>query len=1234
MGVQNNIVNENEEFEDIELDNLEELNYPKKNLFSFTEKKDYGLVILGSVFSVLSSLCPPVQTIIYGRIFSKLSDFFIYNFNGFDDFISDVSLYCVMIIVIGAANLIFTWLMVYIWMKNGENQLTRIRGIIFNNILIPDNVEWVENFKNINGEITQLNRCIEELRTGNAEVLGLLIQAITGCIAFFVVAMVFSWSVSLVTLALTPLFLLCGWILGKLMIKYADKENLYSAQSSRILNWCLFNPAITRLFNGKDSDLVNFNTLIDRCSKVYYKLENAVYLNAGIIKALALLMFVQGFWFGTTMIRLHRVRIHEVFTAFSACFMLASQVSSLVELLGDLQRSRSAIGKIIAFVEASQVSSKTSRDSVKISPTFCEGSIEFKNVQFKYKTKQDIILKNISLKFRPKEFNFVIGKSGSGKSTLAQLIMNFYKPSSGKVFIDDMDINSLNKQWLNDNITLVQLNPIIFNHSLKENLTMALFSKYQDLTDIPDNLIQDAISFSLLTKVVGKVGGINTIISNDHLSGGEKQRVALARAKLRDTPILIIDEGLNALDIKTKSILLKSIKEWRRGKTTIFITHELDQIEDDDFVVLAEEGLIVKSGRFLELSNEPFIKNANIKKGKVFDDFSSVDTDFDDDEDDLKARKSSERLSKYHYLKNPFILRNLELGSINHGEKIYPLTKILAYCFKTINYKWLIFLGIFISALHGVSNPIFSYLFARLLDNMMSTSMGINASSDLKFWSAIVIGVAIAHGLTYYLANLFLSIASEKWINSLRRLSLERINDQDMSYFYSTSLRPSEMNALLMNDVRDLRVMVSKFLSVSINLIVLVFLGLIFALVLGWKLALTGIAFVVVILIITFVYAKVMQKRETNYKNKINDLEVINYEMLNGIKTISSLNLSTFFRNEFNDKMKLVQALAKKRAIHMGFALALKQLIVSVATGILMYYGMRLVGAREYDRLKFFQVITLLMLTFTNASILLDELPNISKGQRCGSYIMNLLDIPPSKVETSGTITPISGNRNELIKFDNVTFGYRANKSTIKDVSFTIKEKDIFGIIGDNGSGKSTIIGLLTRLYGNYDGSIMLNNEELCHINPEWLREFTSILPQSPVFFEGTIYDNLTYGLSKEKLINTNINEYLKLCNIYSFVNSLPDGIQSNIGSLTESSLISSGQLQRLSMVRAIIRKPKVLILDECTSNLDNQNLLLMKELILKLQQELGMTIILISHSNELLNITTNSIQIDQGQVV
>lgn len=1171
-----------------------------KNIFSYSQISDLRLIIPGTICCIISALGSPAQTILYGIIFRKISEFYIGKYANNQLFIQDVKLYCFLIIAVGILKLLGSALMCYFWICNGENQQQRIRKRLFNKLLVESDISWIENFSNVNGEITQLNRCVEEVRTCNAEVIAMFIQAGISSIILFVIAMKYSWSVTLVVLGSTPLFAFFSWMTGKVVYKSTNKENAYSAQSSKILNWVLSKPDIMRLFNGKSREEVNFKGLIDRCLKFNIKVQNITNLNIGILKCLAILMFVQGFWFGNSMIKLGKLEINQVFTTFSACLMLSESVTIVTEVMGEFYRGQAAAGKIIKFLS---LSSKSRENLAKFRPPWCNGEIELRDILYLYDNHRSI-LKHINLKLRPNEMTFIIGESGSGKSTLAQLMMNFYQPQNGQVLVDGHDIRLFDNDWLSKNITLILLNPVIFNMSLAENIGMSVINQYNNsVEDIPLPLINDAISFALLDELVSKAND-QYKISPMKLSGGEKERIAIARAKLRDSPILIIDEGLSALDKTNKDRLFRSIKNWRLGKTTIFITHDLECLKADDYVVMMANGTIKRQGfwgsldytslttRFTRLSFNSITTS----------DLGSTIVGFED-----KATMTSDSADS------------------DKDTDMYGIIKILIYCLERSS-PILIVLGMIFAVIHGITNPIFSYLFSRLLNNMVLTSIGKHNTEELVLWSCTIIGVAFINGGSYYLSNILLAIASERCITQLRELSLIKINQQDLTFFLDETHRISELNALLMNDTRDLRTMISKVLSVSISLIALLLFGIIFSIISGWKLTLVGLAFVVLTFIVTFIYGHIMQIRETKYKDKVNDLEALGFEMVNGIKTIKSLNLSLYFQKEFDNCIYSVKTTGISRAFHVGLSHGLNQTIVGLATGIIMYCGMVFIGTGEYSRLQFLQVMSLLVMTFATASSLMEELPDITRGQRSGTYIMKLLALSPSKVETGGTEQPQTPHET-LFTFKNVSFKYNTSSFVLENLSFSIPKHSIFGIIGQSGSGKSTIINLITKLHGNYSGSIKLNGTEISTVDTHWLREYISIVPQSPTFFEGTIYDNLTYGLSSEKSVNTHIAHYLKLCNIHSFVVSLPEGLLTNMGSLTESSLVSTGQLQRLAMARALVRQSKVLILDECTSNLDKDNFRLMQDLIVNVNK-LGVTIILISHSTELLGITTDCVQL------
>jgi ATP-binding cassette subfamily B (MDR/TAP) protein 1 len=217
-------------------------------------------------------------------------------------------------------------------------------------------------------------------------------------------------------------------------------------------------------------------------------------------------------------------------------------------------------------------------------------------VSFSYPSQPDqCVLQPSTFFFPAGETTFVIGKSGSGKSTLGQLLMRFYLPTSGEILIDRNPIQELDINWIRNNITLLEQKSVLFNESVLMNIAFGR----QDYEHVTKYDAQDSIDLAMLQNTIdGLPLGIDTCVGpgGGFLSGGQRQRVAIARAKLRDTPILILDEPTSALDRTNRVAVVKAIRRWRKGKTTIIITHDMSQIMDTDFLYILEQGSVVKAG--------------------------------------------------------------------------------------------------------------------------------------------------------------------------------------------------------------------------------------------------------------------------------------------------------------------------------------------------------------------------------------------------------------------------------------------------------------------------------------------------------------------------------------------------------------------------------------------------------------------------------------------------------------
>lgn len=189
----------------------------------------------------------------------------------------------------------------------------------------------------------------------------------------------------------------------------------------------------------------------------------------------------------------------------------------------------------------------------------------------------------------------MVGKSGSGKSTLSNLLLRFYPPDSGDLLIDGRSVQTLDINWLRNNITLVQQQSVLFNETIFKNIAFGR----RDYNRVTKEEVKRAIETAFLQyTLIDLPHGLDTLVGTggSAMSGGQQQRVAIARARLRDTPVLILDEATSALDHISRTSVMESIREWRRGKTTIIITHDMSQILEEEYAYVLDKGMIVQEG--------------------------------------------------------------------------------------------------------------------------------------------------------------------------------------------------------------------------------------------------------------------------------------------------------------------------------------------------------------------------------------------------------------------------------------------------------------------------------------------------------------------------------------------------------------------------------------------------------------------------------------------------------------
>ncbi len=282
----------------------------------------------------------------------------------------------------------------------------------------------------------------------------------------------------------------------------------------------------------------------------------------------------------------------EFTTILSAMLLLLPPIKHLSNVMGSTAAMTAAAESLFKMVDEVPEKDEGTQDVKRI-----HGAVSFDHVGFTYPSAEKVTLKNFTLEVKPGEMIALVGSSGAGKSTLINLIPRFWNPTEGQIYFDGIPQQDFTLESLRRQIALVSQDVVIFDDTLRNNLTYGL-------DNVTDEQLQEAIEAASLTDMIAELPeGLETRTGEGGslFSGGQKQRISIARAFLRNAPILIMDEATSALDSKTERHVAEAMDRLRSGRTCIIVAHRLSTIAGVDRIVVMKDGRIVEMGSYDEL---------------------------------------------------------------------------------------------------------------------------------------------------------------------------------------------------------------------------------------------------------------------------------------------------------------------------------------------------------------------------------------------------------------------------------------------------------------------------------------------------------------------------------------------------------------------------------------------------------------------------------------------------------
>ena len=288
-----------------------------------------------------------------------------------------------------------------------------------------------------------------------------------------------------------------------------------------------------------------------------------------------------------------RISVGEVVMYQTYFSSIVNQVSNVITLLPTISKGLESVDSIGDILLCHDVEDNKNKRKVKT----ITGNITFDHVTFQYPDAEAPVLKDLSLQIKAGETVAFVGSSGAGKTTILNMVIGFIKANSGRVLIDDMDLNSLNLQSYRSHIAVVPQQSILFSGTIRENITYGM-------DNISEEMLYKVIKGANLEDVIAALPeGLDTMITEhgSNLSGGQRQRISIARAFIRDPRILILDEATSALDTISEKTIQDAIHNLVQDRTTLIVAHRLSTIRDADKIAVVGNGGIEEFGTYDEL---------------------------------------------------------------------------------------------------------------------------------------------------------------------------------------------------------------------------------------------------------------------------------------------------------------------------------------------------------------------------------------------------------------------------------------------------------------------------------------------------------------------------------------------------------------------------------------------------------------------------------------------------------
>ena len=828
-------------------------------------------------------------------------------------------------------------------------------------------------------------------------------------------------------------------------------------------------------------------------------------------------------------------------------------------------------------------------------------SITFEGVRFRYPGTRRDVHRGLDFSIEPGARIGLVGTSGGGKSSIVRLLMRFYDPDEGRILLGGHDLRTLSFEQIRSMISVVNQDTFLFHGTVEDNIRMGR----PDAT--AKEIEQAAKSANIHDFIMSLPQGYRTVIGEKgiKLSGGQRQRVAIARALLRDTPILILDEALSAVDAENEAVIQQALNRLMKGRTTLTLAHRLSSVIDCDRIIVLDGGAIVETGRHQDL----------ISNGGVYARLMSEQAREARSAD--RAAAGSENRSAETVADTPGgAVKTVTEGIIraeglNWVQLVVELMKVIMP-WKGRLAATFVFGVLRVIAFIGVG--ILSALVIVALKN----------GQDYTPWLWALAIVAPLSGLLHWLESW---IAHDMAFRLLAEMRIETFRRLDrLAPAYLVRRRTGDLMALATHDIELVEyffahTVAPTFVAVLVPSVVLAVLGS-----QSWWISLALLPFLVAVGLSPLLMRKRVDELGSRAREAAGELAAF------AVDSVQGLGETVAFQHESERGRQLDELSERHVRLRLPFfnQLTLQQSLLEIFTGLgglaVVLTGAWQVSEGAIDA----AVLPLLTLLAMAAFLPVSEIAQIGRqlADTLGATrrIYALANEPVPVRDGPGTPDATGA---AALGLENVSFSYPGQpRRALADVSFDIPAGRTVALVGTSGAGKTTTAQLLMRFWDPDEGRVTLNGRDLRDFRLDDLRRSIALVAQDTYLFNDTLRANIAIG--RPDASEADILAAVESASLGDLVDTLPDGLGTQVGE--RGTNLSGGQRQRVAIARAFLKDAPVLILDEATSHLDAVNEQALRRTLDLLQSD--RTTVVIAHRLSTIRNADLIVVLDEGRLV